>query len=111
MQLNHKTITVKNKHEEFYPPELCIVKRLGGVGEEVAVNAIGASFLAFFNTFNLRYIEIVSSHVNSFIRVSVASCIHKMHRASSVSLLETGGQLGQRRFEGRYPLLGKCSIN
>lgn len=84
---------------------LCIGKCVGGVGEEVAVNVIGAPSLAFFNTFNLRHIKIVSSHVNSFISVSVASCTHKTQRANSVSLLETGGQFGQCGFERWYPVL------
>lgn len=76
------------------------MKCLPGVGEKFAVNVIGAPFLAFFNTFNLRYIEVDSSHINSFINVSVASCTNKMHRANSDSLLE-GDQLFEMcSFEG-----------
>lgn len=69
---------------------------MSGVCEKLAVNAIGALFLAFFRTFNLRDIKIDSSHINAFMNVSDASCTKKMHRANSVSfLLEVHHQLGR----------------
>lgn len=60
------------------------------------MNAVGALFLAFFNTFYLRDIKINSSHINSFMNVSVTSCTNKMHRENSVSFLpEVYHQLGR----------------
>lgn len=83
-EYNKITIT-KNKHYELYSPVGCIVKCGHGICEKIAVNAIGALLLAFFNTSNMRYIEIDSSHINSFINISVASCTNKMHGAKPVS--------------------------
>lgn len=77
MQLNHRITVVKNKHCDCHSPVLCTVKRLRGIGEKFAVNVIGAPPLAFFNTFNLGYINVDSSQIKSFINVSVASCPNK----------------------------------
>ena len=70
---------------EFYSPVLCIEEGFRGIREKLAVNVVGAPFLAFFSTFHLRHIEIDSSHINSFINASVASCPNKTHTANSVS--------------------------
>lgn len=76
---------------------------LRGVCEKLAVNAISAPFLAFFNTINLRYIKIDSSHINSFINVLVASCTNKtVGQIQSVSLPEVHHQFEQDSFEGQY---------
>lgn len=75
----------ENRHCEFYSRVPCTEEGLRGICEKWAVNAIGAPCLAFFNTAYLRYIEIDSSHINSFINVSVASCPNKTHRANSIS--------------------------
>ena len=85
VQLNLTSTIRNNKHHECYSPVLYVVKCFSGICEKLAVNAIGALFLAFFNTFYLRDIKIDSSHINSFMNVSVASCTSKMHRANSVS--------------------------
>ena len=67
---------------ELYSPVLCIEEGFCGKCEKLAVNVVGAPFLAFFSTFHLRYIEIDSSHINSFINALVASCPNKTHRTN-----------------------------
>ena len=70
---------------ECYSPVLCTEEGFRGICEELAVNVVGAPFLAFFGTSHLRYIEIDSSHIDSFINALVASCPNKTHRTNSIS--------------------------
>ena len=70
---------------ECYPPVLCTEEGFRGICEELAVNVVGAPFLAFFGTSHLRCIEIDSSHIDSFINASVASCPNKTHGTNSTS--------------------------